>query len=247
MENKNLTENKASPRINAVEKLENYLLVNHLPPNSKIPSERDLCALWNVNRTTLRFAVDMLIDSGKLYRKKGSGTFVAEPKLPRNLLGVNSFASEMRQHGTALTTKILSFRTLECTKQISKKLHVPLGNKIYEIIRVRTVLGQPCIMETTYINADTFPNFENYNLEKDSMYSIFTNIYKKKIICGEEKISVTYVTKEEASFLEIQPDSPVFFATGITMSSEHEPLEYYKLIFRADRFKFVSVTHRTED
>lgn len=118
-------ENRIPPRTEAVEKLENYITSNHLPPNTKIPSERDLCEMWGINRTTLRFAVDMLVESGQLYRKKGSGTYIAESKLVRNLLGVNSLSTEVRQLGLPFSTHILSLRVIECTKQVSKKLTSP--------------------------------------------------------------------------------------------------------------------------
>ena len=77
---------KISPRTEALERLENFIAVNHLAAHTRIPSERDLCEMWALNRTTLRFAVDALVAQGKLYRKKGFGTYVSEPKQVRNLI-----------------------------------------------------------------------------------------------------------------------------------------------------------------
>ncbi len=229
-----------SPRTEAAEKLENFILVNRLSANCRIPSERSLCEMWGINRATLRFAVDMLVQQGCLYRKKGEGTYVAEPKHIRNLRGVNALAAEIRQQGIPLTTKILSIRTIIANKQISKNLHVPLGQKVYECIRVRSVGAVPSILETTYIDCAQCPNFEQYYNDKASMYSIFINIYKKNIVNGEEKISVTYTSDEEAILLEVPKGTPIFFTTGVTIMDDGEPLEYYKALFRADRFKFIS-------
>ena len=230
------------PPVNAaLETLENYLMTNHLPANSKIPSERKLCEMWGMNRTTLRIAVNRLVDEGKLYRKKGAGTYVADPKWTRNVLGVDSLASSIKLTGIPLTTKILSQRIIECNKQISKHLYVPLGNKIFELIRLRKIDGQPCIIETTYIDLEQCPGFDQYDFEKSSMYSVFENIYHKEIVSGNEKISVTYVTEDEANLLDIKAGAPVFFATGVTLTSDNTPLEYYKTLFRADRFRFVSL------
>lgn len=233
-------ENRIAPRTEAVEKLEHYIRVNHLPANSKIPSERELCDMWGVNRTTLRFAVDMLVGRGQLYRKRGSGTYIAEPKIVRDLQGVDSLASRVRHEGRTLTTKVLSFRSIECNKQVSRKLHVPLGREIYEAIRLRSIDGQPCIIETTYMDAELVPGFDQYNLEKSSMYSIFQNIYHFEVVGGEEKVGVTYTTEEEAELLKVGEGTPLFFATGVTWLGGGERLEYYKLLFRADRFRFVS-------
>lgn len=62
------------PGTEAVEKLEDFIVVNRLAPNTRIPSERDLCEMWGVSRTTLRQAVDTLVGRGVLYRVNGAGS-----------------------------------------------------------------------------------------------------------------------------------------------------------------------------
>jgi GntR family transcriptional regulator len=237
---------RISPRSDALEKLENYIYTNHLSAGFRIPSEREFCEMWGIHRTTLRFALEILISNGYLYRKKGIGMYIAEPKWTRNLQGVDALASAIRQQGIPFTTKILSSRTIECNKQISRKLQVPLGRKIYESIRLRNINDQPCIIETTYISGELAPDFNTYDLEKVSMYSVFKNVYHFHIVSGEEMISVTYTTPEEARLFNIKPGTPVFSTTGITKLSDGVPLEYYKALFRADRFKFVSKITRDQ-
>ena len=59
-------EYRIPPGTEAVEKLEDFIVVNRLAPNTRIPSERDLCEMWGVSRTTLRQAVDTLcLENGK--------------------------------------------------------------------------------------------------------------------------------------------------------------------------------------
>jgi GntR family transcriptional regulator len=233
-------DNRISPRSEALEKLESFFYKNHLPVNSRIPSEREFCKRWGLHRTTLRFALDVFVSNGRLYHKKGSGMYVAEPKWVRNLQGVDALASTIREEGLPFITQILNFRTIESNKQISRNLKVPLGRKIYEFIRLRSIAGQPCIIETTYIDSELAPGFDKYDLEKSSMYSIFKNIYHFQILGGEETISVVYTTPEEAKLLDIKADAPIFSAVGITTLSDGTPLEYYHALFRADRFKFIS-------
>jgi GntR family transcriptional regulator len=231
---------RISPRSEALERLEDYIGSRHLSPDTRIPSERELCERWGIHRTTLRFAVDILIANGQLYRRKGAGMYITEPKWERNLQGVDALASAIREKGLLFTTKILSFRTIECNKQISRNLQVPLGRKIYEFIRLRSIDLQPCIIETTYIDGELVPGFDQYDLERTSMYAIFKNVYRFRIVTGEETINVTYTTEEEAELLDIKAGSPIFSTVGITKLSDGTPLEYYKALFRADRFKFVS-------
>lgn len=229
------------PHTEAIERLENYIMVNRLSPNTRILSERALCEMWGMNRTTLRFAINVLVEEGKLYRVKNSGTYVAEAKQVRNIVGVDSLTMDIRQQGKHLTTKILSMRMIEATKQISWKLQIPLGKKVYECIRLRSISAVPCLIETFCIDCERVPDFDQYYSENSSLSSIYTNIYHITPYAGEEKISVTYTSEEESTLLEVPEETPVFFASGCTVTEDKVPLEYYKSLFRADRFKFVSM------
>jgi GntR family transcriptional regulator len=42
----------------------------------RVPSEKQLCEFYAVSRTTVRQAVNNLVDEGLLYHVKGKGTFV---------------------------------------------------------------------------------------------------------------------------------------------------------------------------
>lgn len=137
-------EYRIPPGTEAVEKLEDFIVVNRLAPNTRIPSERDLCEMWGVSRTTLRQAVDTLVGRGVLYRVNGAGVYVSVGKKNRNMVGVDSMVGELRQQGSILAKKIISVRKVEATKQISKKLHVLLGQEVYEYILLRKIDDVPC-------------------------------------------------------------------------------------------------------
>ncbi len=47
-------------------------------PGQPIPSERELCEAHSLSRTTVRRAIDLLVEEGILHRVPGSGTFVSE-------------------------------------------------------------------------------------------------------------------------------------------------------------------------
>ena len=239
-------EYKIPPGTEAVEKLEDFITVNRLTANTRIPSERDLCEMWGVSRSTLRQAVDTLVGQGILYRVSGSGVYVAVGKKNRNMVGVDSMVGELRQQGIALSKKIIGRRELEATKQISRKLKIPLGRKVYEYIRLRRVDYVPCILETTYIDSQRYPEFDKYYGEKADMGYVFKNVFHKKQTSGEEKISVTYASEHEAELLEIKPGVPLFFASGVVEDEDGIPMTYYKQLFRADQFKFVSVINNEE-
>lgn len=234
-------EYKIPPGTEAIEKLEDFIVVNRLKENTRIPSERDLCEMWGVSRSTLRQAVDTLVGLGILYRVKSSGVYVAPAKKKRNMVGVASMLKELRAQGVPLEKKIISSRTLEATKQISRKLKIPLGQKVYEYIRVRKIDSVMSMMETTYIDSVQYPDFGEYYSNDTSMDYIFDTVYHKNQCSGEERISVTYASEDEAELFDIEPGAPLFFTSGIIEDEKKMPIMYYKQLFRTDQIKFVSI------
>jgi len=55
--------------------LKNYLLKGDISPGSKLPSERELALMFDVNRVSVREALTILEANGMITRRVGEGTF----------------------------------------------------------------------------------------------------------------------------------------------------------------------------
>lgn len=56
-----------------------YIKVNNLQPGDKLPSERDMAAMLQTSRNSVREALRILEDRGLIYVKTGSGVFISNP------------------------------------------------------------------------------------------------------------------------------------------------------------------------
>jgi GntR family transcriptional repressor for pyruvate dehydrogenase complex len=67
-----------------VERLGTAIRLGLLPPGTRLPAERELCARLGIARSTLRQALVALAHSGhvRATRGRGGGTFVADPQPP---------------------------------------------------------------------------------------------------------------------------------------------------------------------
>jgi GntR family transcriptional regulator, transcriptional repressor for pyruvate dehydrogenase complex len=67
-----------------VDRLGTAIKLGLLPPGTRLPAERELCARFGIARSTLRQALVALGQSGHLHatRGRGGGTFVADPQPP---------------------------------------------------------------------------------------------------------------------------------------------------------------------
>jgi GntR family transcriptional regulator, transcriptional repressor for pyruvate dehydrogenase complex len=67
-----------------VERLGTAIKLGLLPPGTRLPAERELCARLGIARSTLRQALTALSQSGHVHatRGRGGGTFVSDPLPP---------------------------------------------------------------------------------------------------------------------------------------------------------------------
>ncbi|HOX31847.1 MAG TPA: GntR family transcriptional regulator [Spirochaetales bacterium] len=232
------------PRVEAAERIESFISVNKLPPHAKLPSERDMCEMWELNRTTLRSAIRSLMEEGKLYNKVGSGTFVAEAKLTRNLQDMLPFSRLVASAGKKLRSEVLSSRVMECNKQVSQRLRLPLGHGIFELIRLRLVDDEPVLIETAYLDCVRHAGIELLDFAKESVYHSLEKRYGTVVRKGQEQLGITYATEEESRLLGIERESPLFHLVGVASEEDGTPVEYFESVLRTDKIRFASVLTR---
>src|ERR1700752_1263514 len=68
----------------AVDRIGPPIRLGLLPPGTRLPAERELCAKLGIARSTLRQALTALTQSGHVFatRGRGGGTFVSDPQPP---------------------------------------------------------------------------------------------------------------------------------------------------------------------
>ena len=78
-----------------VERLGTAIRLGLLPPGTRLPAERELCARLGIARSTLRQALVALAQSGHLRatRGRGGGTFVSDPQPPADPPSADLLAS----------------------------------------------------------------------------------------------------------------------------------------------------------
>ena len=89
------------------EHLEAQILTGTMPEESQVPSINELAAFFRINPATALKGINMLVDEGLLYKKRGIGMFVA-PGAPDRLLErsrttfVHDYVEPLAQRAQAL-------------------------------------------------------------------------------------------------------------------------------------------------
>src|SRR5262249_45507845 len=77
-----------------------------LPAGIRRPSEDSLVQKYAVSRTTIRAAIQSLVQRGLVKIRRGKGTFVTEPKISQELTELTGFVEDMQALGRRPPAKV---------------------------------------------------------------------------------------------------------------------------------------------
>jgi len=218
-------------------------LIDTLAIGDAIPSERQLSADLGVSRLTVRAALDDLVRDGYLVRKRGSGTFVSEPKIAQELT-MTSFTEDMRRRGMEPASRTLDLRTTSAGPWLGRILHVSPSEPIVVIKRLRLADDETMAIETLHVRASLVPGLSADDLETQSFYTLLTDRYGVDIVGGTQTIEPTVTNEEESEALGVPLHSPAFLFERTTRAADGGIVEYVLSIYRGDRYKLVTELNR---
>lgn len=220
--------------------LENILHMINTTTNvdEPLPSERKLCEDFGVSRTTVRAAIQELIARNELISKPGRGTFINTSILKVNLEALDSTTEKIRGAGKVVRSKILKSNVIEANKDLALTFSVSLGDKLFELKRIRFMDGEPFSLDTTYLNVNKFPGIEAIDFTDDSLFRVLKDVYRVNLNHGEETFEISYANYEESLHLRIEEGKPVIVLEGQVFDKEDKLVEISKQIIRADKIKY---------
>lgn len=202
-----------------------------LKAGDRLPPERELAETMNVSRITARQAIDALVDKGLVFRERGRGTFVAEPKM-RGLIGFTSFSEDMRARGYRPSSQILLQALAPVDADACKVLKMAEDEPAIHLVRVRLADDTPVALQSALIPARLCPGLERVDLHDQSLYSILREQYGIYPTWTEAEMEALPATAEEAHRLCLEKDDPVLIVRGITYSDSFEIIETVRTVYR---------------
>jgi len=210
-----------------------------LKPGEALPSESELCSMFEVSRTVVRQALDKLCQDGIIYKKRGKGTFVAKPKIQEKFIQrTYGFYQDMKEKGFEVKSKVLEQRLIEPPVRIKSLLKLAEGEKVVKISRLRYLSGELIMLTTSYIRSEFCPGLEKEDLTEGSLYQRLWDKYGLKISYGYRTLEAVAAGKYEADMLKVPKGSPLVYLESISYVKNGKPIECFEAWHRGDRCKF---------
>lgn len=242
--------NKDSP-VPLYYQIENILLkwiTQHLKPGDLLPTEKELCEAFGVSRIVIRQALSELANRSMIRRKRGVGTVVIKPKIDEYLVSkLTGFYADMKSQGLEPVTKLLSKNLIKANELLAYYLGLDVGEKVFEIRRLRFVRDEPILIVINYIPEKFCPELLDEDLERQSLYEILESKFKIELVWGERTIEAISAGPDDSKLLQVKRGAPLIFLRSITYTHNNVPIEYYEAKHRADRTRFVTRLFKTSN
>ncbi len=207
-------------------------------PGTLIPTETELCELYNVSRITVRRALGELVREGYLERISGRGTFVTQPRVNQPLRQLTSFTEDMQRRGQRPNGKVLDFRVIPANSELADKLNIAKNDLVILLSRLRLANNEPMAVESSYLPQQYFAGIENENFEGQSLYKLLRDKFGVVLTRAIQNISAAACPKREATLLSIPNKSPVLRIFRTTFDESERVIEYVESFYRGDKYVF---------
>lgn len=213
-----------------------------ITPGRALPSERDLSAMTGMSRVTVRKGVEMLIDEGLLFRKHGSGTFVA-PRIEAPVAQLSSFSDDARSRGERPSVIWMIRHYASPTEEEAATLEITMTTQVARLGRVRLSAGEPLAIEHAVVPALFLPELDTLG---DSLYAAL-KMRGFAPTAGTQRIRAALATPTEAGMLSIRENSEILRIERRTLLADGRPVEFTRSAYRGDRYDFVTNLGAAED
>ena len=219
--------------------LESQIKNNELKPGDQIPTEKNLCEMYNASRMTVNKAIMMLCEKRLVERIAGKGSFVKDYRTIKNLqLGsTGSFTEDMISTGKVPGAKLIGYKLVKGKEvpHVRDALKLSDEDFILYFVRLRTGDNIPIAISYTYLSTHIIPSLDIQVLE-NSLYK-----YIKKLgyqIQGiDAQYSAVMPTKKQKELLKVD-NIALFKSQHVTFLSDVNPFEYISTYYRGDQYTY---------
>jgi GntR family transcriptional regulator len=209
----------------------------------RFPNEIELSKLLGISRSTLRLAINKLVFEGRLVRKKGIGTTVANLSISTRYNNWLSFSQEMKAKGIEVKNFELHVSWQNSDDEVASFFGIEKSLKILELRRLRGKKDGPFVYFISYFNPRIgMTGDEDFTLP---LYEILEKKYGIIAKLSKEEISARVADNYLAKKLELNPGDPVLVRKRFVYDKADQPIEFNMGYYRADSFVYTLESERS--
>lgn len=203
---------------------------------AKIPTEVELCKMFNVSRITIRRALDELENDKWITRAQGVGAFVNKvvpiPPAPHTMEDLFQLTDSFR---TLSDSKLAGFSYVVPPPIVKKTMALTSDEKVLETIRVRSYKGTPFFYLRIFTREELGRQFTRSDVEKESLLWLLRK--KIKFYSAEQAFSAILGGPDAVEYLNVPIGSALLQITWVIKDESGLVIEYVVGCARPDMYQ----------
>lgn len=200
-----------------------------------LPPEMQLIETYGISRITVRQALDELVQEGRIYRRRGLGTFVAQPKINQTLAQLTGFVEELALRGMEPAVQVLGCETGVAEPRVAEILGTE--GPLLQIRRLVSVGGTPLFVDTSYFPVELAYLLGPAEIAARPIYTLL-EAGGRAPAEGDQWLGAVALSAETARLLGMEPGAPGLAIHRVTKDGLGRPVEYTRAVYRADRYEY---------
>src|ERR1700761_3238935 len=196
-----------------------------LPPETQLPPEEGLIERFKVSRTTVRKAIQNLVERGLVEVRRGKGTFVTQPSITQELTELTGFVEDMQALGRTPTARLLDKRLVAADEAVAHHLALAPGTLVVRLRRVRLADGVAMSFDETYLPRELGGKVAENDLEAEPVFALLEEKYATPLIEAEYKLEAAAADPFVAETLQVPSGSPIFLIERTSYTSGNRPVD----------------------
>lgn len=221
--------------------LDNLIVNGSLRAGDRLPSEKELENIFNLSKITIRRAIQELAYENKVVKVSGKGTFVQKPKL-EPLTALTSFSENMLAQGYQPSYTNSKVSLVDPHPKVANSLGIAKNEKVLEIYRLMMADDLPMTIQHAYLPLYIYKKnskiFTPETINSISLYKILEIELGIELYRAEERVDAAKASQLEADNLQLKKDDLVLIIERVTFSRQEKPVEYVKMIYAANRYRY---------
>ncbi|MXU66736.1 GntR family transcriptional regulator [Oceanomicrobium pacificus] len=203
-----------------------------------LPSEREIAALTDLSRVTVRKAVAELVEAGTIIQRRGSGSFVAPnvARVEQSLSRLTSFTEDMARRGMEVESTFIERRVCPPSPQETFTLGLSAGELVARVARLRRADGRPLAIERASLPNSILPNPTDVD---HSLYAVLDRMGLRPVR-AVQRISAINIRAEDAELLDIPAGAAALKIERVSYLDSGRVVEFTRSIYRGDAYDFVA-------
>jgi len=221
----------------------NKITNREYPPGTKLPSERELAASFNISHITVNKIIKQLEAVGKVEIKRGVGVFVNDSPRGYELIKIQSFKEWCDDRGYKSKAEVISFRPaiakdLRDFDHFNGKPKAMKAENYLFMERLRLLKRTPVIYERRLIN-NSLVKQEDMEKMGDSYTQFLTKKLNLQIKISHRRLRIVKTTPKLIKYLKLSPREKILEIDGITKDRRNKIIDYENVFYHSDYFEFV--------